>query len=324
MSSNITNSTGTGSCDNTGCVIATVFISIISITGIIANIIVISVVNIEKKLRTQTFIAIACLSVADLLYLLWSYPNYIIINYYRKSFGESEFRSIRITCAFFFVTAGISSIIHLMYLMLLRYVMIVYPLRSHTLITNKRIIYGSIAGWGFSVALGLFYTFTAIVNRANDPILAHRSNIAITLILSITPVTLIIVVHLLKARALKKSLVECTDEAVTRMSKMITFVIIAFLVTTLPINIKDILEISFNFKNEQWFVTYSVVCNILLLLNYTINPFIYFFHSSVCRNILMRMRFKRECYQTSLSLPTELTSDRSENKPLETKADTQQ
>lgn len=290
-------------CTSAECIIISVFIHIICIVGIVANFVAILTICLDKKLHRPTFAAICCLSFSDFVFMLSRYIKYILHTYCKQMMSKSTYVAVVRTMDALGLARGKSSIAHIVLLSILRYVVVVHPLQSNIWVTNKRIITASGITW-FVVSGSTMYFMYAVGTFQEKPNLklAQVSNIAITAIWSFLPVIVIISFHIMKAKQLEKSLSACTGKTIHRMSKMVTLIVIAFVVTMTPINIKDILEISFGFHKEEWFVVYRHISRLLLFANYTVNPFIYFVHSPMFRSSVKRlskMQRKQASYETS-------------------------
>ncbi|XP_033735113.1 delta-type opioid receptor-like [Pecten maximus] len=268
-----------GSCLTSYCIPMTVAISVIALCGIITNFIVILVITRDSRLRRPTFTAIVALSLCDFTFLLFRYIRYIVTGYFRDIIPHNVMKTIKFVCDLVGLTAGGSSIVHVILLSVLRYYIVVHPLKSHIAITNKRIILVSLGVWVLSALNGWFYLYAVIINRKNDLQMSKVTNIVVTMVMSILPLAIILFFHVLKARKLKDSIAACKLNATKQMSQIVTFVIVTYIVTTTPVNTRDILVISWGDTKETWMMVFGQVGRLLLFLNYAINPFIYFVHS---------------------------------------------
>ncbi|XP_060070620.1 thyrotropin-releasing hormone receptor-like [Ylistrum balloti] len=266
-------------CLTSFCIPMTVAISVIAVCGIVTNFIVILVITKDSRLRRPTFTAIVALSISDFTFLLFRYIRYVITGYFRDVISLHVMKNIKFVCDLVGLTAGGSSIIHVILLSILRYYIVVHPLKSHIAITNRRIMLVSLGVWVFSGLNGWFYLYAVIINRQNDLQMSKVTNIVVTLVMSILPLVIILFFHVLKARKLKDSIAACKLNATKQMSQIVTFVIVTYIVTTTPVNTRDILLISWGDSKETWMMVFGQIGRLLLFLNYAINPFIYFVHS---------------------------------------------
>lgn len=282
----------------------TVFIlgTIISVCGIIANFVVLCLVSCDISLHKPTFVCIACLSVTDVVFLIARYIRYTVTLYF---FYQMPFRALAIllfVCNIISITSLIASIIHVIMLSYMRYLVVVHPIKSHLWITNRRVVVSSTVISVICIGFGFYYMHAVIFNKNKDPLLAAQSNSGISLIIAIVPFTLILLFHILKANRLKKSLAVCKTKTVKQMSATLTLVLVAFLLTTLPINIVDIMKISFGYNRsrENWFLIFGQIARLLLLCNHSINPIIYFVHSPQFNKSMKRL-FTHNLHQRNMS-----------------------
>ena len=266
-------------CFSSLCILNAIVISIISISGIITNMIVMIVVKIDKRLHQPTFVAIAALALPDLTFLVARYTRYIIDGYFALSMSRIDYRITKVVFDFIGLIAGGASIFNVIMLSVLRYYIIVHPLMTHAKLTIKMVMLISFALWVVAIGNGSFYLYAVIINTS-DRILQRITNQVVTLFMSIFPVVVICILHVLKTRALSKS-PSITEETVRKMSRVIAFVICSYLITTTPSNLLDIATIvlSKEYTNTRLFYGLSQAGRVFLFLNYAINPFIYFVFS---------------------------------------------
>ena len=294
-----------GACANSYCIPMVVCISVVSIVGLFANGITVFVIGYNRKLHRPTFTAIAALSLCDFTFLFFRYSRYIIHGYFGKSMGMETYIIFRIVCDSAGIAAGAASVITMVLLSVMRYVMIVHPLWSHVNTTNKKVMLISGIVWFVGCLISAFYTYTVVINGRHDQKTAKVVNITLTLLISILPLVIIIVLHVFKARTLRASLAACRRNTTKQMSKIVTIVIIAYIVTTTPANVGDILIIAGYNRWQFWMIIYGHIGRLLLFLNYTINPFIYFVHSQQFKKYVNCFRSKSTRKSTSSSTSLE-------------------
>ncbi|CAG2258070.1 unnamed protein product [Mytilus edulis] len=125
-------------CSTQYCIPNAIIISLISISGVIMNLVVIVIVKVDKRLHQPTFVAIACLALPDFTYLVFRYIRYIIDGYIWMNISKSDYRKIRATLDFIGLVAAGSSVFHVVFMSVLRYFIIVHPLKSRSILTCKR------------------------------------------------------------------------------------------------------------------------------------------------------------------------------------------
>lgn len=288
-----------GNCLTSYCIPMTIAISVIAVCGIAANGIVLTIVAQNSRLHRPTFTAIAALALADFLFLAFRYTRHILQGYFRNIITSEAMKVIKFVCDLGGLTAGGSSIIHVILLSLLRYYIVVHPLKSHIVVTNRKILLVSLAVWVFSAFNGWFYLYAVLINRKNDLQMSKITNVTVTLVMSIAPLIIIVFFHVLKARKLSQSIAACKLHATKRMSQIVTFVIVSYVVTTTPANVRDVILISWGPSKDTWMAVYGLVGRLLLFTNYAINPFIYFVHSPQFKKYINCCRGARAMHYVS-------------------------
>ncbi|XP_052097896.1 galanin receptor type 1-like [Mytilus californianus] len=176
--------------------------------------------------------------------------------------------------------AGIASIVHIVFLSVVRYFIIVHPFRSYVLLTNLRVIFVTIGIWALSTGIAVLYTYAVLIKGSEDTRLEETTNLVLTILFSVLPVLFITILHVLKAKVLIKSISNCS-QTVRNMSRVVTIILTSFIITTTPSSTIDIMIISlgYHYTKTRWFFITSQVAKILLFLNFTVNPFVYFVNS---------------------------------------------
>ena len=298
-----------GVCANSYCIPMVVCISVVSIVGLFANGITLFVIGYNRKLHRPTFTAIAALSLCDFTFLFFRYSRYIIHGYFGKSMGMETYIIVRLVCDSAGIVAGAASVITIVLLSVMRYVMVVHPLWSHVNITNKKVMLISGTVWFVGCLISALYMYTVVIHGKHDQKTAKVVNITVTLVMSILPLVIIIVLHVFKARTLRASLAACRRNTTKQMSRIVTIVIVSYIVTTTPANARDVLIIAGYNRFQLWMIIYGHIGRLMLFLNYTINPFIYFVHSQQFKKYAncFRRKSARESTNASTSLDSSKT-----------------
>lgn len=277
-------------CLSGGCLSMVIISSCLCICGIIANFLVFMLILLDKKIHTPTFVAIGSLSIADFIYIFFRYISYNLSIFGRSVMSEDVYYIfVRIILNTIILAAIHSSIFHIISLAIMRYIVVVHPFKSRIWINNRRICVSSALIWCLSIAMVAFYIYAVIINREKNASFAKYVNIVYTVVLTFLPIILLSFLHILKTKRLKKSVAASKSNTVQNMSKMVTFVIIVYLISNTPINARDILELSFGFDQEFWFLILTLISHILYLFNFVLNPFIYFVHSPIFRKSIKRV-----------------------------------
>ena len=263
------------------------------ILGIIANIIVIIRVIKDRKLRSNTFVGIACLALADSVFLALNltFTYELVI----RTLMCTLPRQLKGTAfAYFKGVAWFGANGHVALMAIIRYIILVYPIKSQAFLTIKKVLFLSMGVWllGFLVR-GIF---TLIVKLTGEK---PRESVAIYLSLWIItyllPLVVMTTLHIIKIQKVKKTSYHSENalvrKSIARMSKMIIVIIICAAVLPLSLlvfgtldAIEEIQYPSRNFKS-----IFRSIAHLLFLLNNCVNPFIYAFMSKPFRNSILRM-----------------------------------
>ena len=293
-----------GSCTD-ACVFSAIEMCLV--LGIIANIIVIIRVIKDRKLRSNTFVGIACLAFADSAFLLLN----LTLTY--------ELVIRRVTCtlpsqirghvfAFFMGVTWFSANGHVALMAILRYIILVYPIKSQAYLTLKRIILMSVSVWvlGFIIR-GIFTLIIRLTNtRPRKSVLIF---LGLWIIIYFLPLLVTITLHIMKVKLVKKTSHHSDNalvrKSVARMSKIIVVIIVCATLLPLPRMIFGIIDVVDEVKYPSRSVKsyFRSIAHLLFLVNNCINPCIYAFMSKPFRNSLMRM-FGKEASEGDSSTGT--------------------
>lgn len=264
----------------------------VSLVGIIANGAVLATIFRTRRLHKPVFMGFAALALADFLYLIFN-TFFVHLHWFFPDNKGSE--TAANVLSVIVVTSAFSSASHVTFLSVQQYFMIAHPLSSLAKQTNRTVFIASLTVWIVCTIPSSFYIYA--VRISNDPVLGRLVNFSVTIIVTFLPIIIILICHFLKLKALRESVMNNRQSTRDRMSKVVSVVILTYLVTTLPINIHDTIKLAGKIElSTVYFIIYRIAF-ILLHLNFTINPFIYFLFTPQCRRILMMVKclpcFKR-------------------------------
>lgn len=268
-----------GYCD-TNCIYKA--IEILFIIGVMANIIVIMRIIRDRKLRDPTFVAIAALAVADLLFLSLNLTL--------------SFESVILT-----ITCGTPVVIstpyyllksifwfganaHVAFLAVLRYLSIAYPIRASVHLTNAKVIISSIVIW----VIGVFVMGTLTGFIAAGMVLPGRSReflVILWIFVYLLPLIVTCILHALKIfrvrSSTRQSATEATRKSIQRMSRIVILVIVMATILPIPRLVSKCLNIAGRdaYPSASFKTHFVNIANIIFLMNHTVNPFIYGFMS---------------------------------------------
>lgn len=265
----------------------------VSLVGIIANGAVLATIFRTRRLHKPVFMGFAALALADFLYLIFN-TFFVHLHWFFPDNKGSE--TAANVLSVIVVTSAFSSASHVTFLSVQQYFMIAHPLSSLAKQTNRTVFIASLTVWIVCTIPSSFYIFA--VRISNDPVLGRLVNFSVTIIVTFLPIIIILICHFLKLKALRESVMNNRQSTRDRMSKVVSVVILTYLVTTLPINIHDTIKLAGKIELSTVYLIIYRIAFILLHLNFTINPFIYFLFTPQCRRILMMVKCL-PCYKRS-------------------------
>lgn len=265
----------------------------VSLVGIIANGAVLATIFRTRRLHKPVFMGFAALALADFLYLIFN-TFFVHLHWFFPDNKGSE--TAANVLSVIVVTSAFSSASHVTFLSVQQYFMIAHPLSSLAKQTNRTVFIASLTVWIVCTIPSSFYIYA--VRISNDPVLGRLVNFSVTIIVTFLPIIIILICHFLKLKALRESVMNNRQSTRDRMSKVVSVVILTYLLTTLPINIHDTIKLAGKIELSTVYLIIYRIAFILLHLNFTINPFIYFLFTPQCRRILMMVKCL-PCYKRS-------------------------
>ncbi|KAH3750785.1 somatostatin receptor type 4-like [Dreissena polymorpha] len=299
---------------NTSCVYSAIECGFL--VGIIANIIVIVSVCRDKKLRDSTFVAVACLAFADALFMAATISrsvDYLVMTAECSTISNVLNKPYYII----FSVAWFAANSHVALLSILRYVTITYPLRSHIILTKRRVIYMSVGVWICGVVV--IGTLTILISYS--VLLPGKSNefvLILWFIVYLIPLVVTAVLHLLKIFILRKTTQEtatdATRKSIARMSKIVLIVILFATILPLPRMINKFVRASGGgdkaYSSKDLGEHFTGISELLFILNNCINPFVYGFMSKRFRKSILnlfRCRLKSSEKKSQVTMDTPLS-----------------
>ncbi|XP_061175798.1 rhodopsin, GQ-coupled-like [Saccostrea echinata] len=255
----------------------TVFLQVLSIFGMLSNLTVFIVICAEKRLHKPLYTGIRMLTIPDALFLMCRFLIFTFTGMPNKVF---------LAIIYLFLSSVFSSIGHVILLSVQQYLMIAYPLKSLVWMRSKRVLIVSAIIWIFAAILSFPYVYLTFLTKKKEA--AASLNLVYTVLLTVGPICVLGLLHTMKIIALKKSLVNNRNKTTRKVSQIISIVIGVYVITTTPINVRDIIEMSVCHMTDVWFIVLGHIGRTLLLVNYSINPYIYFistpqFQRALCR-----------------------------------------
>ena len=263
------------------------------IIGILVNILVIIRVIKDRKLRSNTFVGIACLALADSLFLALNltFTYEIVI----RTLMCTLPRQLKGTAfAYLKGVAWFGANGHVALMAIIRYIILVYPIKSQAFLTTKRVLLSSAGVW--TLALLVRGIFTLIVKltgeKPRESVIIYLSMWIITYLLPLVVTTSL---HITKIKMVKKTSYHSENslvrKSIARMSKMIIVIIICAAVLPLPMLVFGTLGAieSVEYPSRNFKSIFRSIAHLLFLLNNCVNPLIYAFMSKPFRMSILRM-----------------------------------
>ena len=277
-------------------------IELVYLVGVVANIIVVARVIFDKRLHKPTFVAVACLAISDAVFvtaeLIVAFDIVItslaICPLVRpQTIGGvfSLFDGI-----FWFAANG-----HLTLLAIVRFLLIVYPIKSLIHLTIKRVILSSVCIWVLGILIASSFYIHDKVNGRNDAKSPKRTFI-LWLVVYLVPFVATSVLHLVKLRLVRHASRDKGNSDVSgianRMTRIILLVIVTAFLFPMPKFIYDIfIRFQYKFRTTRSKLLFHDICTLLFYLNNTTNPFVYALLSEPFRRSIGEMFKCKTCQE---------------------------
>lgn len=255
--------------------------TLILLFGFTGNLVTATKVILDKRLHKPVPVCISCLAIADLLTLSFQYAR-VPLSHCRIEV------SIPTREALLTITAIMvhSSAMHIILLSLVRYGLIVHPFAMKYWLTSGRVVIASLSFWLLSLLIGLLYGFynrqyyKGEIDDNTDSIV----QLAIALYILIVPICFFVTLYAAEMNVMRKSLIPEKTIYIKKISKMISLIMVSYIAFLAPYVIADCLRLLYmkqilSIDKENFETMKNVMFNIarvFILLNYSINPFVYF------------------------------------------------
>lgn len=260
------------------------------IIGVLANLVVITRVIRDRKLRDPTFIGIAALAVADLLFLTLNLTvsfETVIITY--------TCAAPRIISRPFYIMNSMTWFAansHVALLAVIRYLSLAHPFRATVFLRPVRVILLSVGVWVLGIillgSLAVLITLGIIIPGTSGEFV-----VIWWITVYLMPLIVTVVLHVLKICLVKQSVRISSSKSanrklVQRMSTVVIMVIVMAAVLPLPRLVYNCLRVVGNsaFPSKQFKLHLRGISHMVYLINHFVNPFMYAFLSKKFRNSL--------------------------------------
>lgn len=247
---------------------------VIYYTGIAGNVCVLFVVILDKKLHKATFVVLACLAISDALALIFQCVIMSLLFNGTIEVSSPEAKPL-IMCLN--IVLLISSL-HVLYISILRYFIVVHPLKTYVYVTIKRAILGSVVIFTTLplVALAIYFSFIKLAD------VNHLHFLLTAGLFYYTPILLMTGFHIAKCRRLYKRKLHADEDSLRKMSRTIIVIIVMSYVLPIP-NIVAAVHVLMGVRIP---VESVIICDLCFYAKHALNPFVYCFMSPVFRDSL--------------------------------------
>ncbi|KAK3095960.1 hypothetical protein FSP39_021320 [Pinctada imbricata] len=267
----------------------TFFISIttVFVFGAIGNVATVLSIWRNKTLHTPTFMAIACLTFSDLFAVVSRYIS-LLYSFYLKQPTISWIFSLIYTMS---LVLYICSTLHILLLSVMRYVLLVHPIRGLRLVTNRRIRYVSYFIWilSFTSCIPYFITMQSVYRNASADYLMET---IVSFILAVIPPVIIISLHCAKLRAIRSpTTAQLHPHQARDMSYLVAFILGFQVIATVP----SLVHFCFLFvqtsdssalgTHPRWLPDFKLFVAFSMLVNHAADPIFYFALTPTARRI---------------------------------------
>ena len=253
--------------------------------GIIVNtlLLVVIISNPLNNLRKSSWVTISNLALADLLTSVTSIPFFkpeIIANVTAEFWANASFFMGHSSSFFFLLLFSVE-----------RYVVVKYPIKSHSILTKTRVYVACLTCWGVAITIGGTFLYRGSNQYKLNVLMYGVLELAAVLMIVFT-VLLIVEVKAASRRdvAHKRRVGQARD-----ISMVLIIIVFIFMVTTFPYFIMKQFEAFarenprlFRCKSECPYYYFPVAC-----LNFVVNPFIYAWHLPEYRCAVVALFTKR-------------------------------
>jgi hypothetical protein len=247
--------------------------------GMAGNLITVLVIAAMKSLHSPTYVTIACLAMSDCMASTMRYVRFLLYVVYNETYN-SWMSELAISCFLFSHSANF----HIVLLAYIRYVLIVKPLQSLN-ITCKRVFKLSARIWAVSFAMTGVCTFKHLLfvlgKISYD--LHTKTDIGVILYVVGVPFVLLICFHVRKVWHLRNTNNRPKSTVKYSMLVMFSIIITIYLITALYPMMYGIIGFECQYCTNE-------LCDFFLLINNSVNPFIYFAFSPPVSQVLSRLR----------------------------------
>ena len=200
--------------------------------GIIANAMVVSCVARDRKLRNATFVSIAACAAADMCFLIIELVlvfEEVILTItcdYPGRIRQHTYKSMKVVA--WFTSNG-----HVALLAVVRYVILVYPIKAKIYLSTRRVLLLSVLVWAIAFLSSLVIGLLSFIS-GTTPSISYQLNLGLWTTVYLAPGMITVMLHLAKIYNIRQTTTVTTNEQVRVMSRTVLLVIFVGAVLPFP------------------------------------------------------------------------------------------
>lgn len=299
--------------NNHRCEIMLKTLKTISLVGALFNTVPFLMLCFEPRLRKRPFCGFLLLAFTDFLSLFMKYLSIQIRSHLKETSEITQF-----IFSILLISANVCSFLHIILLSTQKVIMTACPPRCQNWITKKTLLLASLLAWIVSFGMGTLFMFKMGKGNLEE----KRLFIKVYSVSVFTfPITLLGILQILTPiiKKLKSGPLTDHDEQNTHSnqtaSRIICMLIVAYILTTTPLHLKEILQYFICFITDPWFFVLHHVGTTLALVNHAIHPLIYILNVIRFRTIYHEcLAMKQKCLGRSFETTTITTTTAEDQK----------
>lgn len=299
--------------NNHRCEIMLKTLKTISLVGALFNTVPFLMLCFEPRLRKRPFCGFLLLAFTDFLSLFMKYLSIQIRSHLKETSEITQF-----IFSILLISANVCSFLHIILLSTQKVIMTACPPRCQNWITKKTLLLASLLAWIVSFGMGTLFMFK--IGKGN--LEEKRLFIKVYSVTVFTfPITLLGILQILTPiiKKLKSGPLTDHDEQNTHSnqtaSRIICMLVVAYILTTTPLHLKEILQYFICFITDPWFFVLHHVGTTLALVNHAIHPLIYILNVIRFRTIYHEcLAMKQKCLGRSFETTTTTTATAEDQK----------
>jgi hypothetical protein len=255
----------------------------------VGNLTTVLVIAAMKSLHSPTYVTIACLAMSDCMASTTRYFRFLLYVIY-NDLHNTWLPELAFFCLLFSHSANF----HIVLLAYIRYICIVKPLESLQ-ITCKNVLKSSALIWFISIVISGVYTIKYLFVLGKISYDLHtKTDIGVVLYALGVPFVLLVCFHVKKACHLLNTNERHRYRVTHSMSIMFSIIIAVYLITAVYPMLYEILGFRCKYCYE--------LCEFVLLINSSVNSFIYFAFSPPVLHLVSRLRQFSQLFLQTLML----------------------